>query len=925
MIVKKMPPPPYSDGFGALQRYLQFEDNGKVRKDVIASWAQGVASCASAAAEMQAIASYHCYNGKDPAYHIVLSSRPGEMLDIETVRGACNLLVESLGAEDRQALFVCHRDNGEGGDALLARIHVHIMINLIHPVTGRRLDLIHDFAKMARACEAIEIKFGLQRDYHARWRDILKPPDRGTFSTRNTTLYQNPNIGQATSRSLNAEGGSTASRDARRRRHYSWSEQMNRTVLPVLEAAVRAPAAQWKDVHNALHSCGVAIVPGKCGYRIVGAAPGQHVKLSTLGLRASELDNRLGPYMPSSAPQRFHARIQACAAVASQWRSWTEANTAMAEEGIAVRKIGPGRGRILDLLGCERAKVAALGESLAELERRLGPWSISQQLRERDDLEAERAESGINKDAARIASNPSLVLSWLGELRPVWDRHDVERVLRLKLGVGPHRAPKAIANATAAILASCVHLGDGMYTTAEISDNERVMFKAAAELSKCNMEHALRNPQSSQNFRDCIAFDYLASTSQLTIIVSHSGAEIRQLLANFVRACVAADMRVFGICVASVAMREVPKDAGIQRATLAKVVDDLNQGKIKLQRNDVFLVVDAHLLRPSQTRALLDHAVKTHSTVRLIGSLPPNDVPVIGAVFRELAVLHNCMHLMPRNVRRAIDNAHDLLSDLPVPQPSLVGKSFATHADALTHIAKQYCSGGPALITTNHIDNGEVNRCVQRRLANNGSTGDERVYPSCYQIGGLPFRIGDRVAIHQRKPCKNGPWVAGDFATVLEHRPDAMYLCRERDGAIDLWNVRKYSAIDLGYSTVSSAPLNVASGYAWVLAGEPWNGSYRGVARNYQHVIVGYGRDRVHNINDLVNDAERAAMKVLVRRAQMRCALVKRSLKSMPQRRNIDRRLDNEVNTQGNASLAIDDGEEASQIYMLPDSGVIEM
>ncbi|AUM75799.1 relaxase/mobilization nuclease domain-containing protein [Paracoccus jeotgali] len=95
-----------------------------------------------------------------PCYHLVLSWPAVETPSDRELIGAAHRAMTEMGASDYQYVIAVHRDTPQ--------IHVHIVLNRIHPETGVTLSLSHDYARLEHACRIIEHAFG--------W-----PPDRGRF------------------------------------------------------------------------------------------------------------------------------------------------------------------------------------------------------------------------------------------------------------------------------------------------------------------------------------------------------------------------------------------------------------------------------------------------------------------------------------------------------------------------------------------------------------------------------------------------------------------------------------------------------------------------------------------------------------------------------------------------------------------------
>ena len=95
-----------------------------------------------------------------PCTHIVLSWARGENPSNREVIAAAHRAMAELGARGHGYVIAVHRDSDN--------IHVHIVLNRVHPLTGKALSLSHDYARLERACRVIEHAFG--------W-----PADRGRF------------------------------------------------------------------------------------------------------------------------------------------------------------------------------------------------------------------------------------------------------------------------------------------------------------------------------------------------------------------------------------------------------------------------------------------------------------------------------------------------------------------------------------------------------------------------------------------------------------------------------------------------------------------------------------------------------------------------------------------------------------------------
>lgn len=75
-----------------------------------------------------------------PVYHVVMSWAEGQQPSQAHQLEAARDMLKTIGLSEAQALIVAHNDNGKE--------HLHLMVNLVDPETGKRLSLSNDRHKM---------------------------------------------------------------------------------------------------------------------------------------------------------------------------------------------------------------------------------------------------------------------------------------------------------------------------------------------------------------------------------------------------------------------------------------------------------------------------------------------------------------------------------------------------------------------------------------------------------------------------------------------------------------------------------------------------------------------------------------------------------------------------------------------------------
>lgn len=112
-----------------------------------------------------------------PVYHVALSFDPEDDVNRETMIRVADRLLTDLELTEHQALIVAHGDTRHA--------HVHLMVNRVHPETGRAWDPKHDYARIERSLREQERELSLRAvPGHHHQLEGQEPPDRsGALTT----------------------------------------------------------------------------------------------------------------------------------------------------------------------------------------------------------------------------------------------------------------------------------------------------------------------------------------------------------------------------------------------------------------------------------------------------------------------------------------------------------------------------------------------------------------------------------------------------------------------------------------------------------------------------------------------------------------------------------------------------------------------
>jgi hypothetical protein len=92
---------------------------------------------------------------KKPVYHIMLSAAPGDPIDRAMMERMADRVLDRLGLTEHQAVLVAHLDRPHH--------HLHIMVNRVHPETGRAWSTWQDWAPVMAVLREEERALGLQQ------------------------------------------------------------------------------------------------------------------------------------------------------------------------------------------------------------------------------------------------------------------------------------------------------------------------------------------------------------------------------------------------------------------------------------------------------------------------------------------------------------------------------------------------------------------------------------------------------------------------------------------------------------------------------------------------------------------------------------------------------------------------------------------
>lgn len=219
-----------------------------------------------------------------PVHHLVIAFDPGDPVDRATMERIADRVLARLGLEGHQVLIVAHRDREHP--------HLHILVNRVHPETGKGWDRWQDMAVIQQVLREEERALGLREVNGSQHEPVMvdrpvgvndRTPDRGPEGAGLTTVREG----------AHAASGKT---DAAVPRLVDRA----RSALP----AVRE-AASWEAVGSVLREVGLRLERRRSG--LVVTDGDRYARASSIGpdLTLRRLEARLGPH---PTEQTTHAR-----------------------------------------------------------------------------------------------------------------------------------------------------------------------------------------------------------------------------------------------------------------------------------------------------------------------------------------------------------------------------------------------------------------------------------------------------------------------------------------------------------------------------------------------------------------------------------------------------------------------------------------
>lgn len=308
MVVKKVKNPKKSSTkatrIGNLDEYIRDAEQKSATEKTIYTSARGflAETPEGRAAEMIALAQ-EAVKSKDPVTHYMLSWQEGEQPTPAQVEEAVTIFLDELGLQDHQAIYGLHDDTDN--------MHVHLMVNRVHPDTLRvvKPNKGFDIEAAHKAVARIEKAQGWEREQNGR--------------------YQVQEDGTVTKAQRDPDKPKQPDQPKRDQEHRTGEKSAER--IGIEDAAPIIKRAQtWQQLHRELAAVGIQYE--RTGSGAVLKVGDVIVKASSADRGASlgQLQKRLGAYEPAPDRQPVADRKPEPVRQVTGWETYNAARKAQA-------------------------------------------------------------------------------------------------------------------------------------------------------------------------------------------------------------------------------------------------------------------------------------------------------------------------------------------------------------------------------------------------------------------------------------------------------------------------------------------------------------------------------------------------------------------------------------------------------------------
>lgn len=517
--------------------------------------------------------------------------------------------------------------------------------------------------------------------------------------------------------------------------------------------------------------------------------------------------------------------------------------------------------------------------SLKEQGIELKPQNVelANDAKERLTEQRERQLSIMRENGERLLEKPEIALKAITQSQSTFTNRDIARYLHSRTADNEQfQAVFDKVKLREEIVKIAFEKNQARYTTKEMLDIERQLFKDAAEKS---MEHnfAVKEITLSDNLssEQKAAVEYICQDKGLCSVVGYAGTGKTHMLGEAREIWEANGYRVRGIALSGIAAQGLERGAGIKSCTVARVLIDWENGREALSKKDILVIDEAGMIGTRDMARIVGEA--RGKGAKLVGLGDPQQLQAIGAGAAFRGVVERDGYLEMSDVRR-----QDKSWQSQATKDFAMGKTqkaldtyanenkiqaFETKELAINEMVKMWAENRSSqetqiILSYKRADVAELNKQAREVLKGVGEL-DHGIDIKTTN-GKKEFSKGDQIYFLRND---NGLEVKnGTLGNVLSIEKDGNIKVQinEPSGDRELsFNFKDYNYIDHGYATTihKSQGITADKSYIFASKGFDLHLTYVAMSRHVKDVQVFYSKEEFSSLSELKYHLSREAIK----------------------------------------------------------------